>query len=200
MANSRLCSIPECGKPHKGKGYCGAHYYRLLRHGDPMGGRTSPGELLNFIHEVALHHIASDCLTWPFGKSGAGYGQLKVGGKYFVASRYVCELVHGAPPTPDHEAAHSCGKGHEGCIAPGHLSWKTLIENKDDELLHGTRPRGECHGRAKLTEAAVREIISLHSKETNSNLAELAERFSVSRSTISRIHTGRNWAWLEPVT
>lgn len=193
----KICAAPDCGKLHYGKGYCYAHYERLKRHGNPLGGRTPNGEPLRFIHEVALNHVGDGCLTWPFGKISSGYGMVWVDDKMARAHRYVCELVHGSPPTPEHEAAHRCGKGHEGCIAPGHLIWKTSAENKADMLLHGTRARGERHGCVKLTEAAVREILTLKGIETQS---KLAARFGVDPTTISYIHTGRSWAWLDKTT
>lgn len=187
----RTCSI--CDKPHRSKGYCQPHYYRLGKHGDPLGGRTPPGELLRFIHEVAMNHTGDDCLAWPFNRYLNGYGRINVGGKTTPAHRYVCELANGAPPTPEHEAAHSCGKGHEGCVSPVHMSWKTKTENAADRLIHDTHTRGERNGQAKLTEAEAREILSLRGKEPP---CDLAQRFSVSRATVSQIHTGRNWAWL----
>ncbi|MBB3521072.1 hypothetical protein [Rhizobium sp. BK456] len=189
----RICSISDCGKRRHGSRYCRAHYDRLRKYGDPLGGGTFQGEPLRFIHEVALHHVGDDCLTWPFGRNTSGYGQVWNGGKPFVVSRYVCELVHGAPPTPEHEAAHSCGKGSQGCISPGHLSWKTPADNNADRLLHGTHNRGERSGVAKLTEVDVLEIIALKGKETQT---KLAKRFGVAIGTIANIHVGRNWAWL----
>lgn len=36
MAITRICSIPDCGKPHKGRGFCGTHLLRLRTHGDPL--------------------------------------------------------------------------------------------------------------------------------------------------------------------
>lgn len=194
------CACKGCCKPHHKKGYCRSHYWRLWRHGDPLAGRTPPGDLLRFIHEVAMAHTGDECLTWPFGKGLDGYGRVKVDGKSHLASRYVCELVRGAPPTPDHEAAHSCGKGHEACIAPEHLWWKTHTENQADKIAHGTNTgaRGERHGHAKLTEAEVREIRSMKGSASQS---KLAEKFIVSRTTIRNIHNGRKWAWLsEEVT
>jgi hypothetical protein len=190
---SDICSIPDCGKPHDAKGYCSSHYTRMRRHGDPLGGGTSIGDPLRFIHEVALVHTSEDCLLWPYGKNRDGYGKIRIDGKKFVVSRYVCQLVRGEPPTPDHEASHSCGRGHLGCISPEHLGWKTPAENQADRLVHGTHSRGERCGRAKLTEAAVREILALKGKETQLNLAEM---FGVSKTAVGSIHTGRNWAWL----
>ncbi|NNU70441.1 hypothetical protein G9X67_34890 [Rhizobium sp. WYCCWR 11152] len=195
MANSRLCSIPECYKPRYGNGcYCEPHYRRLLKHGDPLGGGTSKGELLRWIHEVALHHVGDECLIWPFGKGGRGYGNLWIDGKMVNAHRYLCQIAHGEPPTPDHEAAHSCGKGHEGCISQEHLSWKTHSENMADKLIHGTHRRGERNAGAKLTEADVLEIRAMKGVET---LRKTAERFGVSQEAISAIHRGKKWAWLQ---
>lgn len=32
--NERTCELPDCGKPHKSRGYCDKHYQRLAKHGD----------------------------------------------------------------------------------------------------------------------------------------------------------------------
>lgn len=193
MADPRICSILECGKPHEAKGYCSSHYQRLRIHGNPLVSGTTPGDPMRFINDVAMHHTSSECLIWPFSKVGAGYGRVWIDGKQVVVSRYICQLVHGAPPTIEHDASHSCGKGHEGCISPIHLSWKTRAENEADKLIHGTHIRGGRHGRAKLTETEASEILAMKGKETQRNLAE---RFGVSIPTVSHIHTGRKWAWL----
>lgn len=31
----KICSIPECGKPARGRGWCGTHWLRWRKHGDP---------------------------------------------------------------------------------------------------------------------------------------------------------------------
>lgn len=189
----KSCSVDMCNSPVLRRGYCSSHYWRLRRHGGPLGGRTPEGEPLRFIHEVALRHTSKECLTWPFGRTSRGYGGLTVDGNMVLAHRYICELVHGAPPTPKHDAAHSCGKGHDACIAPGHLDWKTHAENEADKLEHGTHNRGERCGASKLTEAEARAILSMKGIETQSNLAD---RFGISSGAIAKIHSGRTWAWL----
>lgn len=45
MANPRLCSIPDCGKPHRARGYCGKHLMRVYAHGDPRQTRCYEGAL-----------------------------------------------------------------------------------------------------------------------------------------------------------
>lgn len=197
MANSRLCSIPDCDKPHYCNGFCKMHYTRILRHGDPSGGRTPRGEPLRWVHEVALSHTGNDCLMWPYSRGDHGYGKLTTAdGKRVGAHRYLCELVHGAPPTTKHEAAHSCGRGHLGCVSLHHLEWKTRAENEADKLIHNTHQRGERHGRSKLTERQVIEIINLKGIESQINIAK---RFGVSPGTVADIHCGKKWAWLTGV-
>jgi hypothetical protein len=191
-AEVKSCSVEICNNPAFARGYCGAHYQRMRRHGDPLAGGTWSGDPMWFIHEVALHHTGDECLTWPFSTNN-GYGQIRIDGTMVLATRYVCELVNGPPPTPEHHAAHSCGKGHESCISPIHLDWKTPAENKADELLHGTRNRGERNGQAKITEPEAREILALQGKETR---RYLSERFGVSPRTILQIHKGERWGWL----
>lgn len=190
------CSIPECGNPGYRRGYCQSHYRRLLKHGNPLGGgspKAPKGELMRWIHEVALLHTGDECLTWPFGKNGNGYGEVQADGKNSAASRYICGLVNGPPPTPDHEAAHSCGRGSEACTSPIHLSWKTPTENQADRLIHGTHTRGERCGTAKLTENDVRLILAMKGAEPKTHLAK---RFGVSPTTVADIHRGRTWFWL----
>lgn len=196
------CSVPGCNgsarRSDRGSnGYCSAHYQRLKRLGDANAGgpaKTPKGEPIRFLEEVVIPYGGSDCLTWPYGTSSGGYAQIYIGGKMVQATRYVCALVHGEPPTPSHEAAHSCGKGHTGCISPVHLRWATSAENKSDKLIHGTHNRGERQGSSKLREDQVREILALKGVETQQSIAN---RFGVARPTVAKIHNGTNWGWLE---
>lgn len=188
----QICTIDGCSKPRFNRGLCVAHFTRWKRHGDPLGGRTPVGEARKWVQEVALAHQGDECLTWPFNK-GDGHGQIKIDGKNMPANRYVCTLAHGEPPTPGHEAAHSCGKGHLGCVNKGHLSWKTRAENFADKLIHGTHNRGERNHCSKLTEPEVREILALRGEVPQS---QIAEKFGVAFQTISKIHNGERWGWL----
>ena len=194
MASNRICSIPECGKPHEARGYCKMHYKRLSTHGDPLGGRTPDGELQRFFEEVVLPYDGNDCLVWPFSRDTNGRGQIKVGGKKVVVSRRVCEEANGPPPTPKHEAAHSCGNGHEGCVTKGHLVWKTPKQNSEDKIRHGTLIRGERCNFAKITESQAREILALKGKET---LRSIAGRFGITQGAVSQIQNGKRWAWIQ---
>jgi len=185
-----ICAIQECGKRSIARGYCSSHYRRWLDHGDPLGGRIPYREAQRYFNETVLAYDGRECLTWPFTRNDDGYGQIRVSGRTRKVSRLVCEIVHGPAPTSDHEAAHSCGKGHLGCVAKRHLSWKTRQGNADDKAIHGTNTVGERNARAKLTEADVREIRALRGSMAQT---AIAAQFGVNRSHIVKIHTRQRW-------
>lgn len=191
------CSIPGCGKPTKARGLCDKHYTRMMRHGDPMSvkvERPEKGDPMNFYRNFVLPYEGDDCLIWPFGRTGNGYGTMHVDGKTVLVHRRVCEDENGAPPTPDHEAAHSCGKGKHGCVTKGHLSWKTHADNQSDKIHHGTHSRGERSNFSRLTEVQAREVLALKGKEKQNSIAK---RYGVSPQAISDIHRRKKWAWLD---
>jgi hypothetical protein len=197
MAAPRLCSIPDCGKPTVSRGWCDRHYRRWLAHEDPLGGGTGHGEAQRFYREVVLtdeRGPSDPCLIWPFWKVRNGYAMLhQREGNGRIVSRVLCEEVYGPPPTPDHQAAHSCGKGHLACVTKGHLSWKTIIDNRADMVRHGTRLYGEKQARAKLTQADVDEIRRLRGIVVQ---RELAQIYGVTQALISHIQIGRVWRGL----
>lgn len=190
MATPRLCSIPDCGKPSRKRGWCTAHYARWQRHGDPLKGRTPAGALKKYFDEVVMRHDGDDCLRWPYACS-AGYGVMQHRGKMCYVSRVVCFEVYGPPPTDRHEAAHSCGRGHLGCVNPLHLSWKTPSENEADKLCHGTVLVGDRNPNAKLPQTSVLEIRSLKGKMPQ---AAIAKRFNICQQMVSLIHRGKRRA------
>jgi hypothetical protein len=79
-------------------------------------------------------------------------------------------------------------------VSKRHLRWATYKENSDDQILHGTRIRGEHHGLAKLKENDVRTIRSLAGSFPK---AQIGRRFGVSPSTVHLILKGKIWAWLD---
>ncbi|SOC45767.1 hypothetical protein SAMN05892877_117156 [Rhizobium subbaraonis] len=187
------CSIDGCARPTKAKSLCQAHYTRLRVHGHPLAGRTAEGEPLRFL-QSAIAYDGDVCLRWPYGHNGDGYGLIWQDGKFKLVTRLVCEAVHGPPPTPDHESAHSCGKGHEGCCAPNHLHWATTSENHLEKANHGTDNRGGKHPMVKLTDEDVRTIRTLHGKLLQREIAEL---FGIGRVQVGRILSGQRWGHLD---
>lgn len=186
-----MCSVDNCDRPVFARGMCCGHYKRNLKYGNPTAGGIVRGSTIAWIREHA-NYTGDECLPWPFAADRNGFGRIRIGRKTHLATRVMCEEAHGPAPSSKHEAAHSCGKGHLGCINPNHLSWKTHIENEEDKILHGTLARGEKQGGSKLTEADVVKIVGLRDQLTQE---EIARRYGVCRQTISDILRGRNWGW-----
>lgn len=125
------------------------------------------------------------CLIWPmFRDPDGGYGRIGYMGKLSYSHRIMCELVHGQAPSPDHEASHSCGNGHGGCVHPKHLSWETRSENHLRRREHGTAATSTWGNRGKLTAEQTAEIRALKGKELQ---RKTAKRYGVHFETVSRI-------------
>jgi hypothetical protein len=117
------------------------------------------------------------CLIWPYNRDDKGYGTLGYGGKIYKAHRLMCTMAHGEPPA-GHQASHSCGRGHEGCVNPRHLSWQTNSRNQLDRYrLHGRRPQR----RGILTKDQKQEILN---SCLSMKVSEAAEKFGVKRGTV----------------
>lgn len=188
------CTIDDCGNPHAARGYCQAHYRRLQRHGDPLGGGISRGETARYAREVVMAYEGDECLKWPYGSDGFGRGSIMINKKHIRASRYVCLMTHGEPPQPNMHAAHSCGNGHLGCVNKRHIRWATPAENSNDKHQHGTILKGEDNPMVKLTRD---EAVAIHSTPVaDATNSELAKRYGVSSETIRRVRAGTSWAWL----
>jgi hypothetical protein len=142
-----------------------------------------------------LNYAEKDwCLIWPFARDKHGRGMLGVNGESWWAHRLMCKLKNGDPPTPKHTAAHSCGNGHEGCINPLHLDWKTQAENLADCREHGTIARHHGGNRRSLVPEQVKAIREARGFQTQ---CQLATKFGVSEGTISdiwhdRTHVGES--------
>lgn len=198
--NFKACSIAGCnGNAHwraggAARGWCSAHYQMWRKHGDPLGGGTSPNEARDFLLTTVLCYEGDECLVWPYAKGGFGYGHIQFDGRHRHAHTVVCELAHGPAPSPIHEAAHSCGNGHLACVTKKHIRWATPAENAADRIEHGTVPKGPKVTSAKVTEDDVRSIRAL---KGSARLVDIAARFGISKSAVSLIHSRKNWAWVD---
>lgn len=183
----KICAVQDCGRKHFGLSFCSSHYRRFKLYGDPKTGiRTFRGSGLDWIKQHK-NHDSDECLPWPFGRKGA-YGEVTLDGKPMRASRAMCLMAHGKPPTEKPEAAHSCGNAI--CANPRHLRWASPAENTSDKWAHGTMLVGEqCNG-AKLTTAEILKIRRLSGRLTQK---KIGERFGVSQPNISAIVNQKRW-------
>lgn len=150
--------------------------------------------------------LGDDCWSWSGSRNWGGYGRFQVAGREQAAHRYAWELAYG--PIPDGMfACHRCD--NRGCVRPTHLFLGTAADNMADRdakgrqasgLRNGShtrperRPKGEAHGRQKLTEDQVRAIRK--ALDSGASYRELGEVYGVAAQSIRCIANRRNWAWL----
>ena len=127
------------------------------------------------------------CWLWT-GALNRGYGSFQVGKRKAYAHRFAWALAHGPIPT-GMLICHRCDNPR--CCNAAHLFLGTCADNMADKTLKGRQSQGEGHGRAKLTETEVREIVA----EADHGIrgAALARRFGVTRTAVCDILHGRNW-------
>ena len=192
------CSVEGCNRNSSNaargrRGMCNVHVLRLKRNGNTNGIQRFRGEALEWLKDH-IKHNDNDCLKWPYNINNAGYGCVSYGRKTQLASRVMCLLVYGDPPSKGYDAAHSCGKGRDGCVNPNHLRWATRKENCSDRIIHGTANRGEKQGHNVLSEVSVKEIKLMKGQKTQQQIADI---YGVSRMTINDILNYRTWSWLK---
>jgi hypothetical protein len=179
----------NCGLPAASKGLCSKHYARLRLTGivDTIVREMVPSsEVVAFLAGL-VDTGGGGCVTWPWRRDEYGYGKTTAVGET-LAHRVACRLAHGEPPPDKPLVLHSCGRGHEGCVAPWHLYWGDKVENAIDARGHGTLCIGEKVWNAKLAEAD----IPLIRRDQRSDY-ELGLVFGVSPSTIGDVRAGRTW-------
>ncbi len=123
---------------------------------------------------------------------GSGYLQLALSRDGVPVMRKVHVLVAKAfiGPRPEgHEVAHSDGE-KVNCSA-SNLRYATPTENQADRLLHGTAPRGNATGRAKLTPALVLAI-----RKDRRSERQIAKELGVSHCTVGDVKRGVSWFYV----
>lgn len=152
--------------------------------------RARRGEAQEMLLRLLLTKSA-DCIVWPFSVSSAGYGQIAASDTFRNVHVIACENFHG--PRPEGmQVAHSCA--NRRCMNRDHVRWATPAENSADQVLHGTRVRGEAVGVSRLTEADIHVI-----RDRSHTARELAMRFGVSVFTINAIRRGTRWGHVQQV-
>jgi uncharacterized protein (DUF433 family) len=129
------------------------------------------------------------CRVWTKSCHDNGYGDCDYLGA--TGPHQVSWMLANEEDIPEgYMILHTCG-GPRSCINDKHLKVGTALENMMDKHRDGTMPLGEKHGGHVLDRNEVREIIeSLGNGET---IKERADKYDVSKTTISRIDHGKNW-------
>lgn len=143
------------------------------------------------VTKVAMFWLRVDktgeCWLWTGVLNDRGYGVF--GGDR--AHRISWRLANGPIPV-DLCVLHRCDT--PACIRPDHLFLGTKGDNNRDRSAKGRNApqRGDHNNGRKLDSDAVTSIRVLIAERVPQQ--EIARRFSVSRTTISAIATGRSWS------
>ena len=139
------------------------------------------------------------CWIWSGGKMPKGYGIFKQGIDS-LAHRASYRLFKGNIPN-GMNVCHQCDNPQ--CTNPDHLFLGTQRDNMDDMTRKGRRvsaaPKGERHGRAKLTVEKVSLIKSFLQRhvpfqgQKNGPIMFLAKWLNVQPYLIRKINSNTNW-------
>lgn len=135
------------------------------------------------------------CWFWEKGRfvrASTGektYGCVTIGGRTRYAHHVAWELKHGAIPRGQH-VLHSCDVPH--CVRPSHLFLGTHQDTMTDKTQKDRVPFGEKSSVAKLTEAQVKEVLSVEIRPYGF-CTKMARRFGVSAQAIYAIVYGKSW-------
>lgn len=133
---------------------------------------------------------------WPFmgAKSSVGYGHLRGDGVHLVRAHRAAYAALVGPIPDGLDVLHSCD--NRACCNPSHLYVGTHSRNMRDREERGRHnaPRGESHGRAKLTEADVHAIRAAVAAGARQNA--VARRYGITPQSVWSIVHGDTWSHL----
>lgn len=148
------------------------------------------------------------CWLWLGSKSARGYGKITIAGRTLSTHRLSWVFAHGEIPAGLY-VLHHCD--NPPCVRPDHLFLGTAADNAADAVAKGrwttgsrngavlhpeTRPRGERHPMARLTEDQVLQMRA--KRDEGYTYQRLVEEFGVSKSTVANVVTRKKWRHLRP--
>jgi predicted XRE-type DNA-binding protein len=186
----KFCKVENCNKPTKQLGFCSKHSSQIARRGSIQPDLTPIEKFWSKVEKGET----GECWNWKAGLSSKGYGGIKIkyhGITWNYAHKLSFYLAFGVNAAQyGLVIRHKCD--NPKCVNPDHLLMGTKKENTADMLERKRNAFGEKSGTAKLSNSQVKEIKNLIEKVGISNF-QIAEKFKVDRTTISKIRNKKTW-------
>lgn len=191
MSDSSMCSIEGCVRPKRGRGWCGTHYARWARNGDPLAFHAKTTRTPRERFESYVDRTSKECHEWIGYTNNMGYGEFKYKGKGWIAPRWEWVSTYGPLPRTTF-IRHRCD--NPLCVRLDHLTIGTPKQNSQDMVERGRSSFGARNGSAKLTEAEAMDALSRARK--GETYASIARTYGVTPENISMLANGKTWKHL----
>lgn len=133
------------------------------------------------------------CWLWTGAKFHFGHGAFRGEGSAMIRAHRFSWLLHRGQIPDGLCVLHTCD--NPSCVNPLHLFLGTKTLNSIDCTAKRRQARGEANANAKFSAETVREIRRL--RKAGVMTKELAQGYSVNRSTIQRIVRKATWKQVE---
>ena len=125
----RICSIPDCDRPFKARGWCVYHYSRWHQTGSPttplkFHPRAYPTAPPGFWDQVSK---TPACWLWQGKTIKGGHGIVRFDGQPWLAHRIAYVTLVG-PVEPGLHIHHTCE--NPPCVNPDHMQVLTAAEHR----------------------------------------------------------------------
>lgn len=175
-----MCSIENCTREAKVRGWCKAHYLRWYRFGDPQASapRKTPEQRY---WEKVDRKGPDDCWAWTGAYATVDRGAFRWKGKTCIATRVGWEIEHGDSPGELH-VCHTCD--HGWCHNPNHWFLGTHGDNMAD-LKRKNLPRGRPLATTPEVDRKIDEGLAAGESHMS-----IARRLGIGRWIVDRHATG----------
>lgn len=125
MNATRKCSIVDCDRSVSKRGWCGKHYKRWYKYGDPTFCHFERFTDRDDVFKAKTKRVG-ECLEWTGLKNATGYGRMWDGEKVTLSHRFAWAAQNG--PIPEEMVIdHACH--NPACVRIEHLRAVTQKRN-----------------------------------------------------------------------